>query len=181
MKKNRGIIIELTALLDVLMIMLFWVMMNSSQTADKARAEAEQAKNAAKEVSAQAEKEISEQKRKAKEVNAYAQANQQALDDYNKGEGIIINVKYEDEKDKLYINQGEKQVAILDFDGNNLWEQLVKTFEDMGYEKDEPVICTVVYDGDVMLYRNYDKLNNAFERVCEKYNNFYCTLVNTNK
>ena len=41
MSKNKGLIIELTSLLDVILIMLFWVMMASSDKADKAEAEAD--------------------------------------------------------------------------------------------------------------------------------------------
>ena len=32
-RKNKGIIIELTSLLDIIMIMLFWVMLNVSNNA----------------------------------------------------------------------------------------------------------------------------------------------------
>ena len=35
--KNKGLIIELTSLLDVILIMLFWVMMNSSAKAEQAQ------------------------------------------------------------------------------------------------------------------------------------------------
>ena len=41
MHKNKGIIIELTALLDVILIMLFWIMMNTRNGMNSAVTEAE--------------------------------------------------------------------------------------------------------------------------------------------
>ena len=38
--KNKGIIIELTALLDVILIMLFWVMLNMDRETEKIKTDA---------------------------------------------------------------------------------------------------------------------------------------------
>lgn len=40
-RKSKGIVIELTALLDVILIMLFWVMMNVQEDSESAMADAE--------------------------------------------------------------------------------------------------------------------------------------------
>ena len=41
MRKNKGIVIELTALLDVIFIMLFWVMINVQESNTRVREEAD--------------------------------------------------------------------------------------------------------------------------------------------
>lgn len=39
-RKNKGIVLELTSLLDVIMIMLFWVMTDVSASADSQKEDA---------------------------------------------------------------------------------------------------------------------------------------------
>ena len=46
-RKNKGIIIELTSLLDVILIMLFWLILNMSNTAANAEKKAQEQIDAA--------------------------------------------------------------------------------------------------------------------------------------
>ncbi|MDE6798171.1 MAG: hypothetical protein K2J36_09200 [Ruminococcus sp.] len=103
--KNKGIIIELTSLLDVILIMLFWLMMNLQEQNKNISQEAEQRIAQAEETVANAEKisadsleelekikaemqelrettdnEITEAWKKAASINDTATANLQALE-----------------------------------------------------------------------------------------------------
>lgn len=188
MHRNKGIVIELTALLDVIMIMLFWVMMNTSETAGKARQEAEQAQqqiqtaqSEADKAKEEAQRQIEEEKEKARQLNERAFANQQALDDYEKGLGVTINIRFEDESDRIYISRNEQPQGDFPVSGTQIAQRLEEIFKEMGLSADDPVLCTVVYDGDTVLNKDYDKTAQAMEELQNTYKYLYCTFINTTK
>ena len=77
-RKNKGIIIELTSLLEIIMIMLFWVMLNVSNSAQNAEKKAQEKVDAANAKVVQAQKDAQDEIERAK------QQNQKELDDMNK-------------------------------------------------------------------------------------------------
>ena len=58
--KNKGIVIELTALLDVILIMMFWLMMNIQNSNDNIRTDAEQRVSQAEQEVADANEKLSQ-------------------------------------------------------------------------------------------------------------------------
>ena len=103
-RKNKGIVLELTSLLDVIMIMLFWVMTDVSASADSQKEDAkaqvqavtqqleEQEQKSADELENLREdmqKQIDEAYKKAESINSNAAKNQQALDGYTQGMLIL--------------------------------------------------------------------------------------------
>lgn len=85
-RKNKGIVLELTSLLDVIMIMLFWVMTDVSASADSQK---EDAKAQVQAVTQQLE----EQKQKsADELEKLREDMQKQIDEaYKKAESINSN------------------------------------------------------------------------------------------
>lgn len=85
-RKNKGIVLELTSLLDVIMIMLFWVMTDVSASADSQK---EDAKAQVQAVTQQLE----EQKQKsADELEKLRKDMQKQIDEaYKKAESINSN------------------------------------------------------------------------------------------
>ncbi len=79
--KNKGIVIELTALLDVILIMMFWLMMNLQNNNDNIRAEAEERISQAEQQVQSAEENVSEYKKLADEAVAEMEKMQAELEE----------------------------------------------------------------------------------------------------
>lgn len=109
-QENKGIVLELTSLLDVIMIMLFWVMTDVSASADSQKEDAkaqvqavtqqleEQKQKSADELEKLREdmqKQIDEAYKKAESINSNAAKNQQALDGYTQGMLISLDMRNE--------------------------------------------------------------------------------------
>ena len=109
MRKNKGIVIELTALLDVIFIMLFWMMINVQEGSTKVREDAdsriaqaeaevvqvrEEAEEKLENMRKQADSEIKKAQDRADNLNRDAAANQRALENFGKGLMLTINLKY---------------------------------------------------------------------------------------
>ncbi|MDE5583998.1 MAG: hypothetical protein K2J08_09870 [Ruminococcus sp.] len=87
--KNKGIIIELTALLDVILIMLFWLMMTNQQNTDSLRRETENRV-------ATAEKQVAEAEESAQNSEKLAE---NAVAEAEKLRAEIEEIRLETEKD----------------------------------------------------------------------------------
>lgn len=79
--KNKGIVIELTALLDVILIMMFWLMMNLQNSNDSIRADAEERIAQAEQQVQTAEKNVSEAEKRAGEAVAGMERMQSELEE----------------------------------------------------------------------------------------------------
>ena len=182
-KKSKGMIIELTSLLDVIMIMLFWVMMNISQGAEKAEDKAQ------KEISA-ANAQVQQEKEKARQKidNLESEKNekdiqiknmQSAFDGFENGMMISLNIRYENGADKLYISQNGENSAVLDIDAF-LAENIITKLDSFS-KKDTVLLAAVVYDGNTVLYRDVTAVKAAMESVKDNYDNIYFTYINATK
>ena len=124
-RKNKGIVLELTSLLDVIMIMLFWVMTDVSASADSQKEDAkaqvqavtqqleEQKQKSADELEnlrKNMQKQIDEAYKKAENINSNAAKNQQALDGYTQGMLISLDMRNENGTDKLYISRNDEDI-----------------------------------------------------------------------
>ena len=196
-KKSKGIVIELTALLDVILIMLFWVMMNTQSSGEDIKEQAESRIAAAEskleteresweqekeQILADASSQIDEAWKKAESIDSQAAENQQALDGYAEGLLVTLNLRYDGNSGTLYISDnGSEQGTIAVTNENTMAEEIIYQFENMGLEHGSVVLCAMVYDGDTALYRDVRAVTSAVDIVGETYENFYCTFINTTK
>lgn len=204
-RKNKGIVLELTSLLDVIMIMLFWVMTDVSASADSQKEDAkaqvqavtqqleEQKQKSADELEKLREdmqKQIDEAYKKAESINSNAAKNQQALDGYTQGMLISLDMRNENGTDKLYISRNDEDIMTVtpdeDISGRvtpdeDISGRLISLFEGLGAADGEVMLAAVVYDGDAVLYRNMRIVENAVQAVSDKYENVYFTYINTSK
>lgn len=196
-KKSKGIVIELTALLDVILIMLFWVMMNTKSSGEDIKEQAESRIAAAEskleteresweqekeQILADASSQIDEAWKKAESIDSRAAENQQALDGYAEGLLVTLNLRYDGNSGTLYISDsGSEHGTIAVTDENTMAEEIISQFENMGLEHGSVVLCAMVYDGDTALYRDVKTVTSAVDTVGETYENFYCTFINTTK
>lgn len=190
--KSKGIIIELTALLDVILIMLFWVMMNINDSNDQVRADAQAQVQQAQEEAAQAQDELAKAQAQfddeiarleeaAKSPDKAARENQEALEGYSDGLIVTMNLRY-DAVGKLFIldQDGELGRTLIGSD-EEIADGIIASLEEAGLESDDVILCALVYDGSRALYRDIQAITAAIERVCTTYTRFYCTFINISR
>ena len=191
---NKGIIIELTALLDVIMIMMFWLMMNVSENSEAIQAEAdsrvaaaesqlqeerESADSQIEQIKAQAADQVAEAWQKAEEADSEAWQNKTALEDYRDGALVTMNLRY-DSSGLLSITNGEGQLGSSGVGSSlEVYTGIITSLKEAGVENGDVVLCAFVYDGSVALYRDVQTVTKAIDDVAKTYKNFYCTYINT--
>lgn len=201
--KNKGIIIELTSLLDVILIMLFWLMMNLqeqnkniSQEAEQRIAQAEETVANAEKISADSveelekikaemielrestDKEITEAWKKAASINDTATANLQALEMFEQGSFIMIDLCY-DISGEVTISDNNNNIGQTDIlSYTNISQELINSFENSGFSTDNTIICAVTYNGGQALYKDIRAVRMAVDEVKKIYPSFYCTYIN---
>ncbi len=191
--KNKGIAIELTALLDVILIMLFWVMLNMERENERVKTEAaEQAAAYEQQVSeiseelntvrADYDKVQSEFDRYISEnSDSIAAANQKALDEFAEGRMITLNLTY-DAVGKLFILGEDGELGHTLLTGReDIAANIEKVLRDEGMSEDDVILCALVYDGDRALYSDVKLITGAADDVGRKYGNFYCTYINISR
>ena len=193
--KNKGIIIELTSLLDIIMIMLFWVMLNISNSAQDVEKKAQEKIDAAqsKVVQAQqdaisqiekaredAKEQIAQAEQRNKENNAAVVKMQTALDGFSSGMMVSVEMKYAGGKDTLYISQNDGTPVSVNI-GDDLSADLVKALNSYGLDKESIILAAFIYDGDKVLYRDVNRVQEVLSTVKGNYKNLYFTHINTSK
>ncbi|HRR76659.1 MAG: hypothetical protein IJK31_07710 [Ruminococcus sp.] len=192
-RKSKGIVIELTALLDVIMIMLFWVMMNVQDNSDTAKAEAEQRavtaelqlEDAQTELeSLQAQLDENDQTlarviSKAESLDSEAAANMEALLGYEQGMLITLNIRYEDDGQLYIFNVNDKLGQAPISNSDEIAKAITQALNKAGLKKDDVILCAMIYDGSSSLYRDVRTVNSAVDSVRSVYNSFYCAYINT--
>ena len=194
-RKNKGIIIELTSLLDIIMIMLFWVMLNVSNSAADAEKKAQEKIDAAnsKVASAQADaqKQIDEAKQENqkqidqineqnREMKQNAENMQNALDGFSEGKMVTLEMKYEGGHDVIYVSQNggsSKSVTVDD----KLKDNLASALNSYGLDKDSIILAAFMYDGNTVLYRDVNNVQDVLSKIKGNYKNIYFTHINTTK
>lgn len=190
--KNKGIIIELTALLDVILIMLFWVMMNVREETTAVRQEAdtkiaeyqqqsEEAAEELEEIRADYEAQLAEAKAAAEKKDPAVSAYQNALEKYSDGILITMNLNY-DAVGKLYIfdKNGELGRTMIDSE-EAITDSILDALGRTGMDDEEIILCVFTYDGERALYRDIKRVTYAINEVSNTYRHFYCTYINTNR
>ena len=191
--RNKGIAIELTALLDVILIMLFWVMLNMERENERVKTEAAEQAAAYEQQVAEMSDELdtvrSDHDRLQTEFDRYvsensesiAAANQKALDEFAEGRMITLNLTY-DAVGKLYILGEEGELGHTLLTGReDIAGSIEKVLDESGLGEDDVILCALVYDGDRALYSDVKLITAAADDVGRKYNNFYCTYINISR
>lgn len=205
--KNKGIVIELTALLDVILIMLFWIMMNVQDSNENIRAEADSRISDAEKQIKEAEESVSEAERTAENAVAEMERIQTELDSvreetekeiaeaWKKAASINDNAaanqyaldNYENGR-LITINLNDSKISISDnnntlgqtavISDNTIAESLVSSLENLNLGQNDVILCAMVYDGSEALYRDVKAVKNAVDEVKNSYTNLYCTYIN---
>lgn len=187
-RKNKGIVIELTALLDVILIMLFWVMMNvqdenriASEDAAKKVAAAEHQLEIVREELDVKTNQLERYVSMLENVDKNAADNQQALTDYENGMLVTLDIRY-DKSGKLVIcNSSSKLGETRISSENEICACITQALESAGLERNDVVLCALIYDGSSSLYKDVKMVDTAVDMVRDKYVNFYCAYINTSQ
>ncbi len=194
-RKSKGLALELTSLLDVIMIMLFWVMTNSSASAADAQKKADKKVRSAQTKIEQSEKKLEEQAeeydRKIEElkaqaleqqakINENAAMNQQAINDYKDGMLITLTVRNNDGNGIVTVSQGNETIADYGI-SDDLYDALEPALETLGINNGKTALAAVVYDGDTVLYDDITMIRNAVSQISQANTNVYFTYINTSK
>ena len=191
--KQKGIIIELTSLLDVIFIILFWVMMQMQQQQAELKSDTEsrlaqadqQVQDAlaqVEEIQSKADQEIAEAWKTAEELNQKAFDNQKALDSFSQGNLITIYLDYAPDG---IISVSEQRDILAEFSlelsETVISERILQAIENSQISENQVILCALVYDGDKALYKDVLKLNTVLKQVSERRPDFYCATMNTAK
>ena len=183
-RKNKGIIIELTSLLDIIMIMLFWVMLNVSNNAQDIEKKAQEKIDEANAKTVQAQQDAQEQIDKIKEENKAtelaAKNMQDALDGFSSGMMVSVEMRYSGGKDVIYVSRNNSEPAAVEVN-DKLNEELSKALDSYGLTKDSIILAAFMYGGDKGLYRDVNKVLDTLGKIKGNYKNIYFTQINTTK
>lgn len=185
-RKNKGIVIELTALLDVILIMLFWVMMNvqnesrtESDAAAKKAAAAEQKLEMVQEELETKNDQLERLKSMLQNIDQHAADNQQALIGYESGTLITLDICYDNEGRLIIYNSANKLGETKISSESEIRNCITDALELAGLDKDDVVLCALIYDGSTSLYRDFRTVDSAVNKVKSVYINLYCAYINT--
>ena len=194
-RKNKGIIIELTSLLDIILIMLFWLMLNISNSASemekKAQEKIDQANAKVQQAQVDADKKVSEAQDDAKkQIDRINEQNKQmrqdnvnmqnALDGFSNGKMVTVKTKHQNSRDVIYVSQNGSSPETIAVD-DKLSENLSRALNSYGLDKDSIILAAFMYDGDTVLYRDVNTVQNVLGSIKGNYKNIYFTQINTTK
>lgn len=189
--KQKGIIIELTSLLDVIFIILFWVMMQMQQQQTQiqtdteeqlaqAAQQVEEALQQVEEIRTEADQKIAEAWKTAEELNEKAFANQKALDSFSQGNLITIYLEYMPDG---IISVSEQRETLAEFSlelsETVISERILQAIENSEIGENQVILCALVYDGDTALYKDVLKLNAVLKQISVERPDLYCATMNT--
>lgn len=174
MKRRREIAVELTPLLDVILIMLFMIMLQNGAAAKSAveKAEAEKAVRAAE----MAEMRSAAEKNAAELENALGIiASRDAFEEYAEIVSVTI-VNSDGGKRDIYVTAGENtQTVSFGRDSARYGENSFKTILDgiVRSSGETPVFICFSYDSSAVYRRDYDMIASAMEELQSRSNNVY--------
>lgn len=197
MKRSR-ISLDFTSLLDIMMIILFFFILNFNNAQAEAYQKIDDYNNQAEQLEAdkqQFEKEKEEWQKQAdaelekmREADKKAADNAEALINFQKGVFFKIDLKMESETEwKINIFNGDIPISELSSDvfGNinsfDIKNELITILDENGFKEEDVIICIFMYDpSDKGTSRITDK-GNLIEKIKsvgkDKYENFYCADI----
>ena len=182
--KFREIILDFTSLLDVIMIILFWFVLNYQNQAKQQIAQAEQAAAAAV---AQAEEQqeqadaLAEQAQQAiaimEEGNPAQAENNKAIIEFANNNNIKIKlIMGENAEDgwSLEVSQGENTTTINDREPKKIGQKIVQSIDDLKDDPDAVILCTFTYDSrQPGTNEAYNIVVSALSDITLGYKHFY--------
>lgn len=194
MRRRKSVTVELTALLDVIFIMLFMVMSRSREAAVQAQNEAAQSVS---QIRAQAEQTVSEYE---DQMALY----QQLLDEAEKDRENIASMKNELDsfrqfremsrmisvyvfdsgyKRSVKIETGDVKESV-DFDWENMdyaRSQLAEILDSLAKGTEYPVFIIFNYNGDLIYRRDYNMITEVITEVQSGYEKVYIKFNDTSE
>ena len=156
--KLREIILDFTSLLDVIMIILFWFILNYQSETTKIRDQAAAAQQAASEAQYIAESHGQE----ASECAQILENELAMMQDFNAAQGSVMSAIHEYRNGRtlnlklicrrsswfLEVSVGEEKLldTIYNDDENRIGMRIQELLEQEGYAKDDMVFCILSYD-----------------------------------
>ena len=184
--KQKGIVIELTALLDVILIMLFWVMLNMDRENERIKTDAaEKAAGYEQSISAMSE-ELETAKELYEDVQAqfdkYIEDNPTDMDEavakalelLTTGEAVTINLvngEYLIYYDSDVLARAESLSTSSDISGS-----IVAALNKAGIGKDDVISCAFIYGRNSRI-SDIERMYAAEEKISSLYDNFYCSYI----
>ena len=167
--KQKGIVIELTSLLDVILIMLFFVMMQSGRQSESYREQADEEIALAKAQTEAVKKELDEGKQREKMLA-------DALSGFEGGELYELKINFDDTEDVLVLSFAGQELDRLGFEQTKEIEDAV-----MGIDVPEgsAVLAAVIYDGNKVLYRDMESIRSALDKLSKENDNIYIGYIDT--
>ena len=167
--KQKGIVIELTSLLDVILIMLFFVMMQSGQQSESYREQADEEIALAQAQTEMVKKELDEGKQREKMLA-------DALSGFEGGELYELKINFDDTEDVLVLSFAGQELDRLGFEQTKEIEDAV-----MGIDVPEgsAVLAAVIYDGNKVLYRDMESIRSALDKLSKENDNIYIGYIDT--
>ena len=167
--KQKGIVIELTSLLDVILIMLFFVMMQSGRQSESYREQADEEIALAQAQTEAVKKELDEGKQREKMLA-------DALSGFEGGELYELKINFDDTEDVLVLSFAGQELDRLGFEQTKEIEDAV-----MGIDVPEgsAVLAAVIYDGNKVLYRDMESIRAALDKLSKENDNIYIGYIDT--
>lgn len=188
--KLREIILDFTSLLDVIMIILFWFILNYQSETTKIRDQAQAAQQAAAEAQVVAE----EQQAKAEQMKQDASNELAMLDAYSHNQASIMQEVFEFGNGhnlnltlrstrhswELTVKCGtDEYLATLDDrDADHVAASLQEILADIGYEPNDVVFCVFAYNSDdAGSSEAYDQITSQLQLIQKVNNRFFYTEI----
>lgn len=199
----REIILDFTSLLDVIMIILFWFILNYHNQTAQIRQQAEQTIMEAQQLASDAQQQmtdaeaLSEQSaQQAEEAESlYTEAMQkldamdgtaqgsniQAILDFDQNETVIINLVMKDDGWRLNVCKGEERIGqVSDEQPQKVGMELNSIFQEAGYGLTDTMLCVFLYDSsEAGTKEAYETIMEAFRQIKIGNSHFYVTEIDT--
>lgn len=180
--KMREIILDFTSLLDVILIILFWFIIQY-RSQSQAQVQAAQEASAAAQMAAQErEAEADVQLSHAEAVvSAYEDSrhgsNSQALVQFGEGEHVSLRLHMEKEGWRLDVGSGENILgSVTDRNAKKIGQQVFALLEEAGYAEDATILCVFMFDSSQPGTRQaYAAVSEALHQIKVRNRYFYCT------
>ena len=197
--RYRDVVLDFTSLLDVILIILFFFILYTAFNVEKAEQRAEAARGEYEALSAALEDERARLGEERTAIQAEwdrllaldenAARNQQALIAFNNGAMLCFQLRKEDDSDAWELRatrresaDGEETLVGTVLPRDELYASILGIFERAGYGKNDVLIVTFTYDGNVIgTHRLYEDIMKAFRDIQAERKNLYLNAINLSK
>ena len=188
--KIRELILDFTSLLDVIMIILFWFILNYQTETTKIREKANAAEAAAVEariIAEEREQEAADLRQTAQdELDALAQVNERqasilgAMADFRQGRSVNLKLVSRPQYWYLDVSVGEEEHLgqIFSDDEKRLGMRINEMLADAGFAPDATVLCVLSYDStEPGSYDAYNSVKTGIRSIQLGNPHFSCTEI----